>query len=344
MNAAVIALAVAGALGAEPEAAAVPPSKAPWPPEGAAVVDGIVAIVGKDPITLGELHRAAAPFLMRVEAEGGEVDEATRKKVYGEVLEGLVNDFLVLDEAKRMKLETQDRQVDEQVKRLQESNDWDDEELAKALEQHGFASVAAYREHVGKDLLKNQVLSIKVASKVTIDEDEVRRVFREEVGGDGKVEQRRATHVLLKLDEFATPVQEGEAEKLLREIRQAVEGGEASFEEMARKHSQDANAAAGGDLGWFSKGDLVPEFEAAVWALGEGEMSEPVRTEFGLHLIRLTGVRSKALHSKDEEEKLLRQIRFRLRERELERIYSAWMEELRGQAFVEVRRRTAGLE
>lgn len=315
-----------------------------WPPEDATLIDGIVAVVNSDLITSFELQRAIAPFEAQIEAGGERLDDTKRIKIRGDVLEGLVNDLLILGEANKMKLEAKQSQVDEQLERLKSGNDWDDDELAEALQQAGFASIAAYRAHVEKELLKNQVLSIKVASRVQIDEDEVQRAFDREMTGAGGLTQRRAAHILIRLDEFSTATQEAAAQTRLLKIREAVLAGEATFEEEARRESQDTNAASGGDLGWFGKGDLDPTFEAAVWKLADGEVSPPVRTEFGFHLIRLTGERHKDTATAEDRETLMRQLRYRLRERELERLYAQWIKTLRADSFIEVRKTTAGLE
>lgn len=318
-------------------------ASAQWPPPGGRVVDGIVAIVNDEPITLFELQRAVAPFVRRVEAEGADVDETHRRKIRGEIMESLVNDHLILAEARGMKLEPDAGEVDKQVDRLKDTNSWTDEQLAQALSQHGFASIGDYRRHMERELLKNQVLSIKVVSRVRVEQDEIDRAFRAEVGA-GQIQERRATHILIRLDEFATPEQIAEADQLLREIRERALSGDETFEELARRHSQDSNAASGGDLGYFSKGDLMPEFESAAWSLVAGAISAPVRTDFGLHLIKIIDIRDKELVDGEQKDALLRQIRYRLREAEVEKLYKLWIKGLRAEAFIEVRHALAGTD
>lgn len=315
-----------------------------WPPPGGRIVDGIVAIVNSEPVTLFELERAVGPYVRRIQGEGATVDESHQKKIRNELIESLVNDILILDEARGMRLEPDQKQVDQQLERLKQGNSWTDEELGQALMQHGFASVSDYRKHMERELLKNQVLSIKVVSRVRIDEDEVQRALRDELNA-GQVQQRRAAHILIRLDEFATPDQIDQSEQLLAEIRERVAGGEETFEDLARRHSQDSNAASGGDLGFAAKGDLTPRFEEALWALAEpGQISPPIRTDFGYHLIKLVEIRTKSLDEGEEKEALMRQIRYRLREKEVERLYKQWIKGVRAQAFIEIRRAFAGLD
>ena len=92
------------------------------------------------------------------------------------------------------------------------------------------------------------------------------------------MDQVRASHILVK--------DEATAKKLKAEI----EGGLA-FEDMAKQHSSCPSKAKGGDLGWFGKGSMVKPFEDAAFSLNEGQLSSPVKTQFGYHLIKLTGKR-----------------------------------------------------
>ena len=311
----------------------------PWPPDGGQLVEAIVAIVDDEPITLSELSRAVAPFERAAQGAGDADDPIHRAKLIKEVLDGLINDILILGEAKKMKLETSSKEVDAQLERLKSQNSWDASTLARALGQHGFATVGAYRKHLERELLRNQVISIKVASQVRVDENEVNRLYAAELGNDGNFEERRAHHILLRLDQMTTPSPSVIETKrqTLRELRAQMQAGENTFEELARLHSEDSNASSGGDLGWFSKGELDPVFEKAVFSLNKGEVSEPIQTDFGLHLIKLIDVRRRGLDNAEEKENLTRQIRFRLREKELARLYLRWVKGLRSQTYVEIR-------
>lgn len=131
-----------------------------------------------------------------------------------------------------------------------------------------------------------------VADEVAVGEDELRARY-EEVKATRYTEggERRVRHVLVQLPEDATQEQVAAAEQKLRELRQRILAGDVSFEAAAREVSEDPGSAeAGGDLGLVSRGQMVEGFERAAFALEEGAISEPVRTEFGLHLIQVTEV------------------------------------------------------
>ncbi len=298
-------------------------------------LDGVVAVVNSEPITRHELMLAVAPYLDKASSEGP-LSTQDRTRLEREILDGMINDMLVVDEAKRMGLEAKREQVDAQLTRLKQANGWSDEQLAEALKSHGFGSLAAYRDRMERELLKNQIMGIKVASRVKVDEAEVERTLARELR-DGTITERRASHILLKVDDYATEAQIQAAEKKLQELRARALAGETTFEELARANSQDGSAPSGGDLGWFGKGELDPTFEKAAFQLKVNEISVPVRTPFGVHLIKVVGERNREVTDSGQRETLLRQIRFRIREAELARLYDQWLSELRDAAFIELK-------
>lgn len=298
------------------------------------VVDRIVAIVNREPVTLFELRRAAAPWVAKTVQETKDKGalEAKLTQVVEEALDNLVDDVLIYDVAKEMDLTVGQDKVDAHIKKLMDANSWSEEEFAEALQQLGFSSIADYRRHTERELLKSQVIGIKVASRVKIDERDVDAAYIKEVAAKGTLEERRASHILIKLDELSSPQAVEAAKTALTAARHEIEGGQ-SFGELARRVSQDRNKDAGGDLGWFAPGDLDTDFEAVAFKLEKGQVSEPFRTQFGLHLVVVTDIRQKAREVEDVET-AKRRIRMELREKGLERVYAQWVRGLRGEAFV----------
>jgi peptidyl-prolyl cis-trans isomerase SurA len=144
------------------------------------------------------------------------------------------------------------------------------------------------------------------------------------------VVQTRMRHILIRANE---QISEGEALRRLSDLRQRIVAGGADFGEMARVHSGDATAARGGELDWIYPGDTVPEFERAYQELKIGEVSQPVRTPFGYHLIEVLERRSADM----SPERRRLQARQALRERKAEDAYQDWLRQLRDQTYVELR-------
>lgn len=143
------------------------------------------------------------------------------------------------------------------------------------------------------------------------------------------VQQTRARHILLKTNEL---VSENEARSRLNALKERLEN-KADFAELARAHSEDASAARGGDLGWVLPGDTVPEFERAMNALKPGEISEPVKSPFGWHLIQVLERGTQDV-SKERRRMAARQT---LRARKSDEAYQEWVRQLRDRSFIDLR-------
>lgn len=143
------------------------------------------------------------------------------------------------------------------------------------------------------------------------------------------VQQTKARHILVRLNEV---VAESEAKRRLAEIRERIVKG-ADFAEQARLQSEDASSVRGGDLGWLSPGDTVPEFEQAMDALKPGEISEPVQSPFGWHLIQVVERRTEDL-TKERQRQIARQA---IRARKSDEAFTEWVRQQRDRAFVEYR-------
>ncbi|MGM9424771.1 peptidylprolyl isomerase [Hydrogenophaga sp. MI9] len=144
------------------------------------------------------------------------------------------------------------------------------------------------------------------------------------------VTQSRARHILLRP---GVRLSQDEAIARLTGYRQQIASGQATFEALAAQFSNDGSARQGGDLGWVSPGQFVPEFEQVMNALRPGEMSQPVVSRFGVHLIRLEE-RRQAVLSEREQREIARDL---VREQKADDAVSAWTDEVRGRAFVEYR-------
>jgi len=152
-----------------------------------------------------------------------------------------------------------------------------------------------------------------------------------DVRGTAKVivPQARVRHILIRTNEILS---ETEARARLIGLRERIENG-TEFAEIARLHSQDGSASRGGELGWVSPGETVPDFERTVNQLKIGELSQPVKTEFGWHLIQVLERRSEDM-SKERQRLAARQA---LRNRKSDEAYEEFVRQLRDKAFVDLR-------
>ncbi len=144
------------------------------------------------------------------------------------------------------------------------------------------------------------------------------------------VTQSRARHILLRP---SAQLSEAAARDKLTDFKKRIVAGQADFAALARDNSQDGSAAQGGDLGWANPGMFVPEFEEVMERLAPGQISDPLVSRFGVHLIQLLERRSTELSPREQRE----QVRAMLREKKLDEAYLTWAQDLRGRAYVELR-------
>ena len=142
--------------------------------------------------------------------------------------------------------------------------------------------------------------------------------------------QTHARHILVRTNEV---VSEADARRRLADLRERIVTGGADFAEQARQHSSDGSASHGGDLDWLLPGDTVPDFERAMDALKPGEVSQPVKSPFGWHLIQVLERRAAGL----TQERRRMQARQALKERKSDESFQDWLRQLRDRTYVEMR-------
>lgn len=221
-----------------------------------------------------------------------------------QIIDALINTSFITDsEARQLAaLEHQQRKISTLVFSLDHFSadvEVSEDEIKTAYEQNSNRYMLPEKVSIEYVELKSDA----IASNIEIDERAITRMYNDYVASISQKEQRKARHILLKTDADAAAAREQ-----LLDIKKQLEEG-ASFEDLARNHSQDVGSAKqGGDLGWIETGQMVKPFEDALYALEVGEVSEVVESEFGLHLIKLEDVQSEPVASLEEKRAELEKI------------------------------------
>lgn len=182
-------------------------------------------------------------------------------------------------------------------------------------------------ETVDVSFVQLRMADLAKSEGIEVTEEDIRSRYEADRSTFAAAEQRRMAHILLEVGDKRD---EATARQQLLDARKRIEAGE-PFEDVAKAMSEDAgSAAAGGDLGFLGKGTLVPEFEQAAWALAPGQMSDPVVTQFGVHLIKLLDVKTTEYPSLEERRE---EIVASLRRSAAEEMYAAKVRELDELAF-----------
>jgi peptidyl-prolyl cis-trans isomerase SurA len=149
-------------------------------------------------------------------------------------------------------------------------------------------------------------------------------------GANYSVTQSRARHILLRT---SAQMSESAARERLTKLRARIATGQIDFAAAARENSQDGSAKDGGDLGWANPGQFVPEFEEVMNRLANGQISEPLVSRFGVHLVQLVERRQNTLSPREQRELA----RNALKEKKAEEAFTTWAQDVRARAYVEMR-------
>lgn len=244
----------------------------------------VAARVNGEDITEFRLERYFAEYL---EDQGRAVGSIRNPKAYKQLrqkaLDALIDRELLWQEALKRGVVISDATVQSQVEQTRQAIGGA-EKFARRLEDAGFDE-AAFAEYTRRELAAQQVFAelTKVAEP---DDKQVRAFYEEHRSEMRRPEEVQARHILIKVPQPADAATVEAARLRLVEMQVKISQG-ADFAGVARTGSEDASASDGGNLGYFPRGRMLPEFEAAAFALAPGALSEPVRTPLGWHLIQV---------------------------------------------------------
>jgi len=253
-----------------------------WVPAAFCSNGPAVARVNGEEISQLRLERYFVEYL---EDQGRAVGSIRNPKAYKQLrkaaLDALIDKELLWQEAVKRGVVISDATVQSQVDQTRQAFGGADV-FARRLEDAGFDE-AAYIEYTRRDLAAQQMFA-ELTRISEPDEKEVQAFFQVHRAEMNRPEQVQARHILIKVPQGADASTVSSARLRLEAMGKRIAAGE-DFASVARTGSEDASASDGGDLGYFPRGRMLPEFEAAAFALAPGSVSEPVRTAVGWHLI-----------------------------------------------------------
>jgi len=277
-----------GASAAAPAAGAdAAPQVAPDPPKPVpAELPDPVARVNGDAIDRAEFERAIRSLEGRA---GGPVPAERRDEIFRGVLDQMIAVRLLSQESTARQIDVPDADVEARFAEIRQQFPTEDA-FNQALASQTMTA-ERLKSDIRSDLAVMQLLSAEIDPKVSVGESDSKTFYDENLERFHEDEAVRASHILIRVapdaDEAAKAKARSEAESVLQQLQS---GGD--FAALAKEHSQDASAAQGGDLDFFSRGQMVPPFETAAFALKAGEVSDVVETQFGLHIIKVTDRRA----------------------------------------------------
>jgi peptidyl-prolyl cis-trans isomerase SurA len=320
-SAAVVAVLVAALLGAVPGVAR------------AELVDRVAAVVNGEVIALSEVEARAAPELQAVALERDPKRRAERRQeALKRALDVLVGEKLMEAEVKELGVEVADAELEASLADVKKQNGVDDAQFEKLLEREGY-TLASYKAFMRKHVGRMKLVGFKVRSKVDVTEEDLKAEYARYARAEGGDFEVRARHILIPVPRGATPAQAEAAQKKAQALAEQARQKGADFAALARKESKDGAAEEGGDLGFFGRGTMVPEFERVAFTLEPGAISDAVRSPFGFHVIKVEERRALAVKPYEEVRGELSE---RIQRQQMERYTEQYVQELRQKAIVEV--------
>ncbi len=247
-------------------------------------VPPVVAKVNGKEIKAQEYNRLWKQLEMERGEPGGVKDPKERESLKEDVLQRLIAVEVLVQKADEMKIQANLEDVEKQIQQVQEKIGGE-EAMKEALRLHGL-SVEEYRADVLRGLKIQRLLQREVLDKISLDPKEIKEFYESNPDVFNVPEQIRARHILIRLAEKAADDKKKEAQQAIQKAAERIKKGEA-FEAVAKEVSQDGSAPNGGDLGYFGRGQMDPDFEKAAFALEKGKVSQVVETRFGYHLIKV---------------------------------------------------------
>ena len=292
------------------------------PPENAAIVNG-------KPIPYKDYAMELELFQKRMQAQGKQVPPDYLPKLRTELLDDLVNLELLYQQSKKQGVQVKPEEVEKELAALKER--YPDPKQFEMILKNMNLTEAQLKEQFARRSSIRALVEKDIAPKVEVTEKEAKNFYETNPNFFEKPEEVRASHILIKVEPGASDQEKSEARKKLTDLKKKIDAGE-DFAELAKKHSEGPSNVRGGDLGYFSKGKMVPAFEEKAFSMKPDEVSGIVETQFGLHLIKVLDHKAAGkVDYKEAEPKIMDN----LRNKEIQEKLLTYLGELRQDAKIE---------
>ena len=243
------------------------------------------------------------------------------------LIDQLINNAVAKQEAEALDIKVPDEELDAAVESVLAQNRMTREQFERELSKNKM-TFDTYRNEV----LKEQLLLLKLKKQiiVTMDVDErvLHEIYEKEFGREPEL-YFTASHIIMQANES----NDSEIKDAITAVYEEVKGGKMSFAEAAKSYSQDGSAANGGSLGTFAARDMVPEFSERLAEMKEGGVSEPFRTRYGWHIVKLDKVEKHDPPTYNESYDMLKNIYF---QRNVEKMFQTWLKKKRSESKIDI--------
>jgi parvulin-like peptidyl-prolyl isomerase len=248
------------------------------------------------------------------------------------VLEKLIEEKLIDQEVKRSSVKVTSKEIEGALEEVKRRSAATQEDLEKALANEGL-TLEAYKKEIEKRLQRMKLINWAVKVESQAGEREWREFYQKNIDRYRSNESYRPSQILFLVPKGATPGEIREIRKKCEKVLEKVKGGE-DFGEMALLYSEDISAKDRGDLGYFKKGELLPEFEKEALRLQVGEVSGIIQTNFGFHVIKLLDRKG---GTPPPFEEVMEKVKADYYEKEMEKAFQQFLSTLKEKSVIEIK-------
>lgn len=290
------------------------------------LIDRVAAVVNDEVVTQSELDALAEPYMDR------DASPEKRRSVLRTSLDTLISEKLLEQQIREARVEVSPEDVERAIDDICRQNGLTREQLEEAITSRNM-SMAKYKSDLEKQLLRLKIVDLKVRSRVVISEADVKQEYERQAGLEKREKLVKLRHFFFRWGEDADEAEKKRVLVRAEQARQRAVAGE-SFADVAKQISEGPTATEGGDLGWLSGPNLLPELARAVAKMKVGEVSTPIETANGVHVVLVEDTKLKDATGFDAAKN---QIHARLYQEEVERQMRLWLDEVRKSGSVVVK-------
>ena len=290
-----------------------------------------IATVNGTVITKNEYDRELARYKERITAQGAKINDSDMPAIKTQVIENIVGMLLMYQDATAKGITADQAAIDNQWKQLK-SQYPDEQKFQDALKQLNVTE-ESIKEQIKRGLTLQKFIKENFYDKVSVTDSEVKAFYDNNPDKFNKPEEIRASHILITVAPDADEAQKKAARAEIEKIQAKIKAGE-DFAKLAKENSKDPGSSQnGGDLGFFTKGQMVKPFEDAAFALKPGMVSDIVETQFGYHIIKVTDRKAASKYALDD---IKTKLQTYLKDSKIQKNISDYINALREKAKVEI--------
>lgn len=326
---------IAAAAGKEEKKSEAPPAARPAETSAAKTAEKpespVAAVVNGTEISRKSLDRELTMVTHRLNSQGQQIGKEQLDKVRSNVLNNMIDRELLYQDAVKNGIKVDGKAVDAQLDKMKK-NFSGEEEYQKALKMMN-TSEADLKANITQGMVIQQLIETKVTPQIRITDAQNKEFYDTHPEWFKKPEQVKASHILIKAEPSAGEADKATARKKIEEVQAKLKKGE-KFDALAKQYSECPSSEKGGDLGYFSRGQMVKPFEDAAYAMKPGDVSDIVTTQFGYHLIQVTDKKPESTTAYEEAKD---KIGNHLKQEKMMEGVNAYIQKLKAEAKIQVR-------